>query len=99
MICEQNKTSYTSKLTKYKLAVLIVCINVTSMDLNYPQLNLIESFALHPLFQLPESHSIFFASLHQSLKATELQNEERVYGHYFVLKICLKIYVPKINVL
>ena len=39
-----------------------------------------------------------FSSLQQSLKATELQNEERVYGHYFVLKICLKIYVPKINV-
>ena len=38
-----------SKLTKYKLAVLIiVCINVTSMDLNYPQLNLIKSLARRP---------------------------------------------------
>ena len=30
------------------VAALIVCINVTSMDLNYPQLNLIQSFARRP---------------------------------------------------
>ena len=35
----------------------MLCINVTSM--NYPQLNLIESSARRPWFQLPESHSKF----------------------------------------
>ena len=29
------------------------------MDLNYPQLNLIESLARRPWFQLPESHLKF----------------------------------------
>ena len=33
------------------------------------------------------------------LRRQRLQNEESMYGHYFVLKICLKIYVRKINVL